>query len=74
MTPRLARLTAKELIRILKRKGFVCIGQSGSHAHFEHPISGRFTTVPVHSGKIIGPGLLKTILRQTGLNPDELGD
>lgn len=74
MTPRLARLTAKELIRILKRKGFVNIGQGGSHAHFEHPASGRFTTVPVHSGKIIGPGLLKAILRQAGLNPDDLED
>ncbi len=74
MTPRLARLTAKKLIRVLKRNGFVNTGQGGSHAHFEHPGSGRFTTVPVHSGKIIGPGLLKSILRQTGLNPDDLND
>ena len=26
-----------------------------------------FHTVPVHSGKIIGPGLLKVILQQAGL-------
>ena len=34
----------------------------GSHWQVEHP-DGRRTTVPVHKGRDIGPGLLRKILR-----------
>ena len=64
MTPRLARITAKELIRILASYGFVCKRVKGSHHHFVNRTSGIGITVPVHAGKIIGPGLLKAILKQ----------
>ena len=64
MTPRLARITAKELIRILVNHGFVCKRVKGSHHHFVNSTSGIGITVPVHAGKIIGPGLLKAILKQ----------
>jgi len=30
------------------------------------------TTVPVHSGEIIGPGLLRSILRDVELSAEEL--
>lgn len=74
MSPRLARLTAKDLIRILKRKGYIITGQTGSHAHLENPNNGYFTTIPIHAGKIIGPGLLKSILRQLGMSAEDLKD
>jgi predicted RNA binding protein YcfA (HicA-like mRNA interferase family) len=66
----LPRITSKELIRFLKKHGFVFYDSKGSHQHFVHPITQRKTTVPVHSGKIIGPGLLKAILQQAGLEWD----
>lgn len=67
MSPRLPRITAKELIRFLKQNGFELYDSKGSHQHFVNRITGRKTTIPVHSGKIIGPGLLKSILKQAGL-------
>lgn len=67
MSPRLPRITAKELIRFLKQNGFVMHRSKGSHQHFIQPTSGRIVTIPVHPGKIIGPGLLKAILKQAGL-------
>ncbi|MBI2083461.1 MAG: type II toxin-antitoxin system HicA family toxin [Deltaproteobacteria bacterium] len=67
MSSRLPRLTAKELIRFLKGHGFEPFDSKGSHQHFVHPITKQKVTVPVHSGKIIGPGLLKAILKQAGL-------
>ena len=67
MSPRLPRITAKELIRFLKEHGFVLYDSKGSHHHFVHPRGGQKVTVPVHAGKIIGPGLLKAILKQAGL-------
>jgi len=68
----LPTLKPRELIRILERMGFRLLRQSrGSHRQFEHP-DGRRTTVPVHKGSDIGPGLLRKILRDIELAPEEL--
>lgn len=72
MSPRLPRWTAKQLIRFLKKHGFEQEDQSGSHLHLFNPVTKKRTTVPVHSGQIIGPGLTKAILAQAGLSKDEL--
>ena len=60
--PRRKRITGKELIRALKRAGFAVIRTQGSHHRLRHA-DGRVTTVPVHAGETIGPGLLGQILR-----------
>jgi len=73
LSSRLPRLTAKELIRILKKKGFVLIASQGSHQHFvNQDRSNLRVTIPVHSGKIIGPGLLKAILKQARLDVKDI--
>jgi predicted RNA binding protein YcfA (HicA-like mRNA interferase family) len=62
----------QELIRALERMGFRLLRKSkGSHWQFEHP-DGRRTTVPVHKGRDIGPGLLRRILRDIELDAQEL--
>lgn len=68
---RLPRLKGKELIRILKRLDFEVVRTRGSHFLLRHP-DGRTTTVPVHSGESIGPGLLRAILRDIQLSVDEI--
>jgi predicted RNA binding protein YcfA (HicA-like mRNA interferase family) len=70
---RLPRLKGKELVRALERAGFVVDRTRGSHVFLSHP-DGRTTTVPVHSGETIGPGLLRAILRDVELSVDELRD
>lgn len=72
MTPRLPRWTAKQLLRLLRDYGFTETGHKGSHLHLVNTLTGRQTTVPVHAGKIIGPGLLKAILDQAGIPVAEL--
>ena len=69
--PRLPRLTGKELIKCLKRHGFAAVRVHGSHHVMQHT-DGRQTVVPVHAGEIIGPGLLRKILNQTELEPEDL--
>ena len=65
-------LKPRELIRALERMGFRLLRKSkGSHWQFEHP-DGRRTTVPVHKGRDIGPGLLRKILRDIELDAEEL--
>lgn len=73
MNPRLPRMTAKELTSLLKRHGFRLIRSKGSHQRYYNSETNAGITVPVHTGKIIGPGLLKAILKQAGLNIDDIG-
>jgi len=62
----------RELIRALERMGFRLPRKSpGSHWQFEHP-DGRRTTVPVHKGRDIRPGLLRKILRDVEIDAAEL--
>jgi predicted RNA binding protein YcfA (HicA-like mRNA interferase family) len=67
---RLPRLRGKEIVRVLQRLGFTVDRVRGSHAFLKHP-DGRATTVPVHSGEMIGPGLLRSILRDIEMSLEE---
>jgi predicted RNA binding protein YcfA (HicA-like mRNA interferase family) len=57
--------------RILERRGFANVSQKGSHAKYADA-EGRMTVVPMHGAEKIGPGLLLKILRDAGIDPDEL--
>lgn len=64
-------LTGKQLVTLLKKKGFLAIRQKGSHMFMQHPDS-RATVVPVHSGETIGPGLLAKILKDVEMTKEDL--
>ncbi len=68
---RLPRIKGRELVRVLERVGFEIVRTRGSHLFLRHT-DGRTTTVPVHSGETIGPGLLRAILRDVELSAEEL--
>lgn len=65
------KVSAKQLIKVLEKKGFVFSRQSGSHAIFIND-EGLRTTVPVHGKKELGIGLLKQIMKDTGLTVEDL--
>jgi predicted RNA binding protein YcfA (HicA-like mRNA interferase family) len=71
MTPKLPRVTGKELLTALGKLGFQVIRVRGSH-HFVKHTDGRRTVVPVHPGETLGPGLLNSILRDVELTREEL--
>ncbi len=64
--PRLPMLKTNVLVRALEKAGFRIVRQKGSHVRMKHP-DGRVVTVPVHSGRDIGRGLLRKILRDAEL-------
>ena len=68
---RAPRLTGSELVAALAKAGFVVVRTKGSHQVLGHE-DGRRTVVPVHSGEIIGPGLLQKILRDCQMKRDDL--
>ena len=68
---RLPRLKGKELVRLLEKLGFEIVRTRGSHLFLRHT-DGRVTTVPAHAGETVGPGLLRSILRDVELSVDDL--
>lgn len=68
--PKLSPIRGKQLISILKKQGFAAVRQKGSHVRLEHP-DGRKTSVPVHSGESVGKGLLRKILRDVVITPEQ---
>ncbi|MFQ4139037.1 type II toxin-antitoxin system HicA family toxin [Nodosilinea sp. PGN35] len=68
---KLPSVTAQELILALEGIGFRIARQKGSHLRMKHD-DGRVATIPIHSGKTIGKGLLLKILRDVELSKEEL--
>ncbi len=68
---RTPRLTGPEVVTALAKIGFSVLRVKGSH-HFLRHEDGRSTVVPVHSGEVIGPGLLHKILRDCRITTEEL--
>jgi predicted RNA binding protein YcfA (HicA-like mRNA interferase family) len=63
-------MTGKEIIIALRDAGFDVVRIKGSHHFLRHP-DGRSTVIPVHSGEIIGPGLMAKILLDCDLTREE---
>jgi predicted RNA binding protein YcfA (HicA-like mRNA interferase family) len=69
----LPRVTAKELIRVLKKRRFVLVRSSGSHYVYRDP-GGNRAVVPIHVGKIMGLKTLAGILDNAGISVEEFID
>ena len=63
-------LTSKDIIRILKQKGFILDRSRGSHQIFLHPVTRKRAVVPMHN-KDLPKGTMYSILKQAGINKDE---
>jgi len=69
--PRVPAVSGLELVKALERAGFVVTRVKGSHHRLKHP-DGRATTVPVHRGRDVPKGTLRSVLEDTGLTVEEL--
>jgi len=70
LNPQLPRITARELISVLRKRGFLMVRSSGSH-HLFRDVNGNRAVVPVHAGKIIPLKTLTGILRDADIPIDE---
>jgi predicted RNA binding protein YcfA (HicA-like mRNA interferase family) len=71
MGQRQPRVTADEIIRVLKSLGFEKVDQAGSHQKWRHPLTGKQTIVSYHSGEIIRPKTFRKILEGAGLTVND---
>ena len=66
-------ISAKELIKVLLKIGFLKISQSGSHIKLRRVVGSKIQTVIVPNHKILKSGTLRNgILKAIDLTVDEL--
>jgi predicted RNA binding protein YcfA (HicA-like mRNA interferase family) len=70
---RTPRITGRELVAALEKAGFAVLRIKGSHHFLQHEDGGS-TVVPVHSGEVVGPGLLPKILRDCRITSEQLSE
>ncbi|MGA2061751.1 MAG: type II toxin-antitoxin system HicA family toxin [Thermoguttaceae bacterium] len=68
---RMPQVTAKELLKFLKSRGFVEDRQAGSHLTLWNEERKVSVTVPIHTGCDIGRGLAIRILKDAGFTVDD---
>jgi predicted RNA binding protein YcfA (HicA-like mRNA interferase family) len=68
MNQRLPALTAREVVRVLERAGFIVSRTSGSHCRLIHAGNpARKVTIPIHSGDL-KRGTPRAIISQAGFS------
>jgi predicted RNA binding protein YcfA (HicA-like mRNA interferase family) len=72
MSRHLPAVSGRELIRALRRAGFIELRQKGSHVSLEKRTADGYwrTVVPLH--REIRPGTMSDILNQSGLSKEDL--
>ena len=63
-------LKPREVVRVLEKMGFVEVRQRGSHKQYRHA-DGRCTTVPFHGSRDVSPRLLRQILKDIRVTPED---
>jgi predicted RNA binding protein YcfA (HicA-like mRNA interferase family) len=69
LSKKLPVLSGREIIKALRKLGFVPVRQKGSHVFLRHP-DGRRTTVPLHDE--VNKSTLMDIMNQTKLSKEDL--
>lgn len=65
-------LCPKHLIKFLEENGFVFKRAKGSHQLYYNSVSNKMVTVPVHGGKDMKKGTFLAVIKQAGLDKNEL--
>jgi len=59
-------MTAREILKLLRKDGWYVVTQNGSHVQLKHPEKKGKVSVPNHNGDI-AKGTLHSIYTQAGL-------
>jgi len=70
---RLPIVDSKTLEKILLKLGFTLVRQKGSHAFYRHA-NGKYTTLPHHPARDLGRSLIRRILKEINLSPEDFTD
>jgi len=62
--------SANDVVKVLRKRGFVLVGQKGSHQKWRHA-NGRQVIVAMHGSKPIPISTLKSIVEGSGLDAED---
>lgn len=65
-------LSSKYLIKFLQENGFIFKRSKGSHHLYYNPITNKTVIVPVHGGKDLKKGTFLAVIKQAGLDKNNL--
>jgi predicted RNA binding protein YcfA (HicA-like mRNA interferase family) len=65
-------LTAKFLVKVLEKHGFVFKRSKGSHQVYYNSATGKTVIVPMHGSKDMPKGTFYGILKQAGIEKTDL--
>jgi predicted RNA binding protein YcfA (HicA-like mRNA interferase family) len=65
-------LSPKHLIIILEQHGFIFKRSKGSHQLYYNPDTNKTVIVPVHGGKDMKKGTYLAVIKQAGIDKNEL--
>ncbi|KAF5412698.1 MAG: hypothetical protein C5S38_07945 [Candidatus Methanophagaceae archaeon] len=68
---KLKPLKVEELIRKLKKLGFVGPIPGGKHLRMVHPETKKIIPIPMHKGKDVSVGLIREIINEIGISREE---
>ncbi len=69
--PKIPTLTATQVVRALKKIGFVKDRQRGGHLVLIQPTTKARTVIPIHAGRTIKKSLLRAIINDAKLSVEE---
>jgi predicted RNA binding protein YcfA (HicA-like mRNA interferase family) len=69
--PKLSPLKARQVVRKLRKLGFTGPIPGGRHMRMVNMESGQIIPIPMHKGKDVSVGLIRAIIREVGITPDE---
>jgi predicted RNA binding protein YcfA (HicA-like mRNA interferase family) len=68
---KLPAVSSTNLLRVVKKFGFIEKRQRGSHLHLKRDSDNRRITIPIHKGRDIPKGTLTAILKDAGISIEE---
>jgi predicted RNA binding protein YcfA (HicA-like mRNA interferase family) len=74
LSPKLPAVTARQVIRVAERLGFVLRQQRGSHALYYRDSDGARLVIPVHAGHDVPIGTLRGIIDDMGITPEQFAE
>lgn len=70
---RLRVVNFRTMEKVLFHLGFEHVRQKGSHVFYRHP-DGRTTTLPHHAGRDLARPLVREVLREIEITPEQFGE
>ena len=71
MTPKWSNLNSDDIVKKLVSKGFKRTKQKGSHAYY-YDKHAAFAVVPMHKGRNLSKGVIRNIMKTSGLTKEDL--